>query len=49
MSTQIKIGNITMHRVVEQEQPVFDVFEFFPTLTKEVYAENRGWLESSSM
>jgi glyoxylase-like metal-dependent hydrolase (beta-lactamase superfamily II) len=45
MMKQISIGDITIHRVVEQEAPLFEVFEFFPTLTKEVLEENRSWLE----
>lgn len=40
----ISLGNITIHRVVEQEAPFFDALEFFPTLTKETLAENRAWL-----
>jgi glyoxylase-like metal-dependent hydrolase (beta-lactamase superfamily II) len=45
MTQQIILGDITIYRVVEQEQPIFDTFEFFPSLTKELYAENRSWLE----
>jgi hypothetical protein len=28
----IKVGNVTVHQVVEQEGPFFDVLPFFPTL-----------------
>ena len=45
MTTQIKLGNITIHRIVEQEGPFFDVLKFFPTLTKELLEENRAWLQ----
>ncbi|HEY7246466.1 MAG TPA: MBL fold metallo-hydrolase [Xanthobacteraceae bacterium] len=45
MSTAIKLHDITVHPVVEQQGPFFDVLEFFPTLTKERLAENRSWLE----
>jgi glyoxylase-like metal-dependent hydrolase (beta-lactamase superfamily II) len=45
MTTQIKLGNLTIHRIVEQEGPFFDVLKFFPTLTKEVLDENRAWLQ----
>ena len=44
-STTFKVGNLTIHRIVEHEQPYFDAFTFFPTLTKERYEENRGWLQ----
>jgi glyoxylase-like metal-dependent hydrolase (beta-lactamase superfamily II) len=45
MSSAIKLGNITIHRVVEQQAPIFDALEFFPTLSKELLEENRAWLE----
>jgi glyoxylase-like metal-dependent hydrolase (beta-lactamase superfamily II) len=45
MSAHIEVGNVTIHRIVEQEGPFFDVMQFFPTLTKELYEENRGWLQ----
>jgi glyoxylase-like metal-dependent hydrolase (beta-lactamase superfamily II) len=45
MTTQIKLGNLTIHRIVEQEGPFFDVLKFFPTLTKELLEENRAWLQ----
>ena len=45
MPTAIPLHDITIHPVVEQQGPFFDVLEFFPTLTKELYEENRSWLE----
>jgi glyoxylase-like metal-dependent hydrolase (beta-lactamase superfamily II) len=45
MTTTIALGDITIHRIVEQEQPLFQVMEFFPTLSKELLEENRSWLE----
>src|SRR5262245_39380764 len=45
MSSAIKLGNITIHRVVEQQAPIFDALEFFPTLSQELLEENRSWLE----
>jgi hypothetical protein len=47
MTTQISIGDITIHRIVEQEAPLFGVSDFFPTLTKEMIDENRLWLDRS--
>lgn len=44
MATQIKLGDITIHRVVEQEAPIFVALEFFPTLTRELLDENLSWL-----
>ena len=45
MTTQIGLGDITIHRIVEQEAPLFGVSYFFPSLTKEMFEENRSWLE----
>jgi glyoxylase-like metal-dependent hydrolase (beta-lactamase superfamily II) len=45
LSTKIQIGNTVIHRIVEQEAPFFPAFQFFPTLSKELYEENRGWLQ----
>ena len=43
-TTTFKFGDITIHRVVEQEGPFFNPLEFFPTLKPEVLEENRGWM-----
>jgi glyoxylase-like metal-dependent hydrolase (beta-lactamase superfamily II) len=45
MPQPIKVGNITIHRIVEQEGPFFEVLKFFPALTKEVLDENRAWMQ----
>ena len=42
--TTFKVGDITIHRVVEQEGPFFDPLTFFPDLSKDVLEENRGWM-----
>ena len=49
MADPIKVGNITIHRIVEQERPFFDMLTFFPKLTKEVLEENRAWLQPKYM
>ena len=43
-TTKFELGDITIHRVVEQEGPFFKPLEFFPTLTPELLDENRGWM-----
>ena len=45
MSARIEIGSATIHRVIEQEGPFFDVMQFFPTLTRELLDQNREWLQ----
>jgi glyoxylase-like metal-dependent hydrolase (beta-lactamase superfamily II) len=49
MPDPIKVGDITIHRIVEQEGPFFDVLTFFPTLTKEVLEANRAWMQPRFM
>lgn len=49
MTTRLSIGDITIHRIVEQEAPFFDMQEFFPTLTDQMLDENRGWLQPKCM
>ena len=39
MTTQVTLGDITIHRVVEQEGSFYPAQEFFPTLTTELLAE----------
>ena len=45
MTVKLDLGSVTIHRIVEQEAPLFLVSDFFPTLTKEMLDENRSWLE----
>ena len=47
MNTTRVIGDITIHRVVEMQSPFMKALEFLPTLTPELLAENRGWLQSA--
>jgi glyoxylase-like metal-dependent hydrolase (beta-lactamase superfamily II) len=44
MSNRIQIGEIVIQHIVEQEGPFFEALQFFPALTPELLAENRGWL-----
>ena len=34
LSAPIQIGNITIHRIVEQEGPFFNAMSFFPDITR---------------
>jgi hypothetical protein len=49
MPAPIKVGNVTVHQVVEQEGPFFEILPFFPTLTKELLEENRAWMQPKFM
>jgi glyoxylase-like metal-dependent hydrolase (beta-lactamase superfamily II) len=45
MTTTFSLGEITIHRIVEQESPFLPVLDFLPGLTPERLEENRAWLE----
>jgi len=45
LTTTIALGETTILRIIEQEAPFFDPLTFFPSLTAELLAENRAWLE----
>jgi glyoxylase-like metal-dependent hydrolase (beta-lactamase superfamily II) len=45
LSAKIEVGSTVIHRIVEQEAPFFPAFQFFPTLSKELYEENKAWLQ----
>ena len=49
MPDAIQVGSITIHRIVEQEGPFFDLLTFFPTLTGELLEENRAWMQPRYM
>ena len=44
MTTEVTLGDIAIHRVVEQEGSFFPAQEFFPTLTTDVLEANLHWL-----
>lgn len=45
MPQPIVLGDVTIEQIVEQEGPIFGIFEFFPDLAPDVLGENRAWLE----
>ena len=49
MSLTFAVGDFRVDRILEQELPGFDPFEFFPTLTRETLDEHRHWLEPSAL
>src|ERR1043166_3751699 len=48
MRTEFSVGDMTIHRIVEQEQGFTPLFEFLPTLSKEQFEENRSWMEQGA-
>ena len=44
MRTEYSVSDMTIHRIVEQEQGFTPMLEFLPTLGKETLEENLSWL-----
>lgn len=44
MPTTIRLGDITLTQLVEQQAPLFDALSFLPDLTPELLTEHRHWL-----
>jgi glyoxylase-like metal-dependent hydrolase (beta-lactamase superfamily II) len=49
MPSTFTLGDITIHRVVEQEAPFLPALEMFPGLTAKSLEENRHWLAPSAL
>src|ERR1700692_2326246 len=49
MAEVIRIGDITVHRIVEQETPFLPALEIIPALTPERLAENRDWMAPTAL
>ena len=47
MSLKFAAGDLTIHRVIEQETSFLPALEMFPDLTGERLAENRSWLKQA--
>ena len=47
MSLTFSVGDLTIHRVIEQETSFLPALELLPTLTPELLAENRPWLQGT--
>ena len=49
MPAPIVLGDIEIHRIVEQQGPFFEAAQFFPTLTAEMMEPHRSWLTPSRL
>ena len=47
MSLKFTVGDFTVHRIIEQETTFLTAHDAFPTLTPELLAENRGWMQKA--
>ena len=49
MANTFRVGDMTVHRIVEMESGFTPALEFLPALKPEVLEENRSWLTPSAM
>src|SRR5512132_2775373 len=47
MSLKFTVGDLTIHRIIEQETTFLPALEMLPGLTPEVLAENRAWMRAA--
>jgi glyoxylase-like metal-dependent hydrolase (beta-lactamase superfamily II) len=47
MSLKFSVGDLTIHRAIEQETSFFPALELFPQLTPELLGQNRAWLRQA--
>src|ERR1700755_703073 len=47
MSLKFAVGDLTIHRIIEQETTFLPALEMLPGLTPEVLAENRPWMQKA--
>ncbi len=45
MSLTFAVGDLTVHRAIETEGPLFDTLTFFPTLEEDVLEEDLSWMK----
>jgi glyoxylase-like metal-dependent hydrolase (beta-lactamase superfamily II) len=49
MSTSFRVGDMTIHRIIELEEGYRPAREFLPNLTPELLAENRSWMQPDAL
>lgn len=47
MSLKFSAGDLTIHRIVEQQAPFFPALDMFPGLTPDQLADNRAWMKQA--
>ncbi|HZR73580.1 MBL fold metallo-hydrolase [Bradyrhizobium sp.] len=48
MSLKFNVGDLTIHRIVEQETTFLPALDLFPTLSPDALAQNKEWLRQAS-
>jgi hypothetical protein len=47
MSLKFNVGDLSIHRIVEEETPFLPARDMFPQLTPDLLAQNRDWLRNA--
>ena len=47
MSLKLSAGELTIHRIIEQETTFLPALDMFPALTEDLLAQNRDWLRKA--
>jgi glyoxylase-like metal-dependent hydrolase (beta-lactamase superfamily II) len=47
MSLKLTVGDLTIHRIIEQETTFLPALDMLPDLTPELLAENRAWMREA--
>ena len=47
MSLAFAVGDLTIHRIIEQETTFLPALDLFPSLTPDLLAENRDWMRKA--
>ena len=47
MSLKLTVGDLTIHRIIEQETTFLPALDMLPGLTPELLAENRAWMREA--
>ena len=49
MNSTLHVGDVTIHRIIEQQSAFSRALEFLPSLTPELLDENRAWLAPAAL
>ena len=47
MGPKLSVGDLTIHRIIEQETTFLPALELLPALTPDLLAENRPWMQGA--
>jgi glyoxylase-like metal-dependent hydrolase (beta-lactamase superfamily II) len=47
MSLKFTVGDLTVHRIIEQETTFLPALDLFPTLTEDLLGQNRDWMRKA--